>query len=184
MEVSMKKTMLAALASVSLIATGLAVAPIPAEAQARGGGGHGGFHGGGVRGGGFRGGVVAHPGGFRGGAGFYRGGGYRGYYGGYRGYGYPGYIGGVGLGFALGAALAYPWYYDYPAYGYYGYGGYAPVTTVEPQTYPGDPWAYDYGTSSAYPSAAPPQAQSSQAPQACGSWSWDPSQSKYNWVPC
>ncbi len=85
------------------------------------------------------------------------------------------------MGFALGAGLAYQGYYGYPGYAYYPdygyYGGYAqPV----PQGYAGDPWAYDYGTSL----ATPPDAGALPPPQACGSWSWDQAQSKYNWIPC
>jgi hypothetical protein len=99
----MRKILTAAVAALTL-AGGMAATTAPVQAQTRGHGG--GFHGGG---------------GFRGGG--FRGGGFRG--GGFRGRGF-----GAGLaGFALGAALADPYYYGYdygPGYGYgydYGYGG-------------------------------------------------------------
>ena len=105
----MRKILTAAVAALTL-AGGMAATTVPAEAQ-----GHGGFHGGG---GGFHGGGGFRGGGFRGGG--FRGGGFRG-----RGFGV-----GAGLaGFALGAALADPYYYGpgyYDGYGYgygYGYGG-------------------------------------------------------------
>ncbi|HKT54259.1 MAG TPA: hypothetical protein VJP88_07390 [Caulobacteraceae bacterium] len=72
--------------------------------------------------GGFSGGHAGsfHSGGFRGGD--FRGGGYRGGGYGYRGgYGHGGYGWGWGagaIGFGLGAALAAPYYYDYPGYYY------------------------------------------------------------------
>lgn len=161
------KTMLAALASASLLATSLAAVAGPAEAQARVGA---------------RGAVVSQPH-FRGGGGGFRGG-YSpgwGYRGGYRGYS-GGAWAGATLGFALGANLAYPWYYGPPVgyYGYPDYGYYGGYVAPAPEGYAGDPWAYDYGTSVASPStpgAQPPA-------QACGSWSWDQAQSKYNWIPC
>lgn len=102
-----------------------------------------------------------HGGGFHGGG--YRGGG-GGWHGGYYGGGYP-FVGGVGLGLALGAVAA-PWsYYDgyYPGYAYGpGYGpGYA------------SDYAYD----------APPQ-QAAAPPAACGNWSWNPTQNRYDWISC
>ncbi len=106
---TMKKTVLTALAGVALLAT-------PLAANAQHSGGHvGGYHAGG--------------GGYHGGYGGYRGGFYRGGHGGYYGYGW-----GLGaLGFALGAAWADPWYYGPAYYGYYGYyGPPAPVVYEEP----------------------------------------------------
>jgi hypothetical protein len=102
----MRKILTAATAALTL-AGALVATTAPVQAQTRGHGGS--FHGAAVRGGGFR------------------GGGYRGGYG-YRGGGYRGYGIGAGLaGFALGAALASPYYgYGYGPYydygpGYYGY---------------------------------------------------------------
>jgi hypothetical protein len=173
------KKILAALATMSLLTVGLAAAPETAAAQSRGGfhGGAGVHSGGGFRGGGF---TSAGRSGFRGGGFAVNRGGFRGgYYNGWRGG--SRYYGGVGLGFALGAALAYPWYNDYPAYwGPYGYYGGGYVTAVPAAPLYDDPWAYDYGSSSAYP--AQPQAQAQ--PQACGAWSWNPGQNRYDWVPC
>jgi hypothetical protein len=129
MEVIMKK-ILTAVASLSLLASPLAVQAAPQH----GGGSAGAFHGqaAGHAPAAFGGHGVARGGGgaFRGGG--FRGGGFRG--GGFRGRGYyPGYgyaLGGLGLGLVAGAALAdsygYPGYYapydygyddDYPAYG-------------------------------------------------------------------
>jgi hypothetical protein len=162
------KKIVAALASVSLLAAPMALGPTPAMAQhSHGGSGGRGFSG------------FSHGGSFRGG---FRGGnhggfGYRGGYG-YRGYG-PFYAGVFGL--ALGAAIADSWYYDYPAY----YGYYGPYGGPYPDDYygaPPPPDAYDDG-------GPPPQYQSppqgaDQPGQACGSWSWNAAQSKYDWVPC
>jgi hypothetical protein len=137
----MMKKILIALAGVAVLAAPLAAQARPAVVH-----GGGGFHGGGVHGGGVHGG------------GFYRGG----------FYGYPGYYyGAAGLGFALGASLADPWYYGPAYYGYYGYyGPPAPVIYADP--------AYGY---------APPPV-SGPAPQAaCGQWSWDQANAKYNWIP-
>jgi hypothetical protein len=164
-EVQMK-TIIAALASASLLAAPMALGPTPAVAQhSHGGfggghggfGGHGGWHGGGFHGGGF------HGGGFRGG---FHDHGFRG----------DGFFGGAFLGLALGAAIADSWYYDYPDYyGYYG------------------PYPVDYDGVAPYGDGPdgppPPQSQSSpqgqaQPGQACGSWSWNAAQSKYNWIGC
>src|SRR5580704_16929671 len=98
----MRKILTAATAALTL-AGALAATTAPVQAQTRGHGG--GFHGGSFHGGGF------HGGGFHGG--------------GYRGYGYG--VGAGLAGFALGAAIASPYYgYGYgPYYGYnngYGYG--------------------------------------------------------------
>ncbi len=105
-----------------------------------------------MRGGGF-------GGGYRGaGYGGYRGGGY----GGYGGYGYG--WGAAALGFGLGAALAYPGYYDgYDAYGYDAY-GYGPDV------------GYDV------PAYAPAPAVAN-GPAACGQWVWDQGAARYSWVP-
>ena len=96
----MRKILTVAAAALTM-AGGLAATTTPAMAQGR----HGGFHGGG---GGWHGG-----GGWRGGGGHWHGGGW-------------GWGVGAGLaGFALGSALASPYYgygYDYGP-GYYGYGG-------------------------------------------------------------
>ena len=71
----------------------------------------------------------------------------------------------------LGASLADPWYYGYPAY--YGYPGY----------YDYDDGYYDGYAAPGYAYPPPPQGQA--APNtACGSWSWDPARAKYNWIPC
>lgn len=66
---------------------------------------------------------TAHAGGWG-----YHGGGGWGYHGGwgygYRGWGYPAFGFGVASGFALGAAVSSPWYYNgyyYPYGGYYNY---------------------------------------------------------------
>jgi hypothetical protein len=113
--------------------------------------------------------AAPHGGGFHGGYGGFRGG-----YGGFRGgyYGWGGY--GWGYGFGLGAALWDPWFYDYPPY-YYAY-------------YPAPYYYGDYGYAPpprppAQTGAAPAQ---SQAPSgaACGNWSWNSAQSKYDWIPC
>lgn len=151
------KTLLTALASASLLVAPLAAGPAYASPQTHGGGGHASFRGAGAPGGGFRGGYRGA--GFRGGG--FRGGGFRG--GGWYG-GYPYFWGGALLGFGLGAAFFDPWWYGYPAYaGYYG----------------------PYGYADAYPDGPPPAPQAqAQTPQACGSWVWDASQSKYNWVAC
>jgi hypothetical protein len=173
------KKIVAALASVSLLAAPLALGPTQAVAQhSHGGmGGHS-FAG---RGAGF------HPGGFRGGfnrGGFNRGGFYRGGYRGGYNRGYAPFYAGL-FGFTLGAAIADSWYYDSP--GYYGYYG----------AY-GDPYADDYYGAPPPPpgdydddGAPPPPSQYQSAPQgaapqgqACGSWSWNAAQSKYDWVPC
>lgn len=176
------KIALAALASASLIAAGMAASPV--SAQSRGGGWHGGggsYHGGGGGGGGgaYHGGAGGYQGGghYAGGGGGYRGGGYygggyarggdyghsyRGYYGGRYAYGFPYFVGGAALGFALSSAYLSPWYDDYPpAYSYYSYriDPGPPVYDVPP----------DYG-------AAPPAA--------CGSWTWDTGRQTYFWVPC
>jgi hypothetical protein len=131
------KRILTALASVALVS-----APLAAHAQHNGG---------------FRGGAFHTGGGFHGGYG-YRGG----HYGGW-GYGW----GAAGLGFALGAALADPWYYGPGYYGYYGW--YGPPAPVVYYDQPG----YVYAP-------APPQAAQQSG---CGQWSWDQSQSRYNWIP-
>ncbi|HEX3408131.1 MAG TPA: hypothetical protein VHS81_12910 [Caulobacteraceae bacterium] len=98
----MRKILTAAAAALTL-AGGMAATTVPAQAQTRG------FHGGGFHGGGFRG------GGWRGGGGHWRGGG-----------GGWGWGVGAGLaGFALGSALASPYYYGPGYYGYdYGPGYY------------------------------------------------------------
>lgn len=165
------KTLFAALASVSLLTAPLALSPVPAMAQhSHGSGGfsHGGFSHGGFSHGGFGRGGFGHSGGYG-----WRGGGY-----GWRGgYGYGWGFGGLAAGLFLGAAIADS--YDYPAY--YGYWG--PY---------GVPYPYDYDDGPPPPYAdgdegPPPPGQYSSAPpqgQACGSWSWDAGQSKYNWVPC
>jgi hypothetical protein len=97
-------------------------------------------------------------------------GGFHGYYGGWRG----GWGWGVPVGVALGAALWDPWYYEYPGYAY----GYYP-----------DPYYYGYAYGPPPPpqgGASPPAAAQAapQTGQACGSWSWNAPQSKYDWVPC
>lgn len=186
------KKMLPLLASAAVLAGALAM-PGQAGAQSH----HGGF-------GGARGGVHATSV-YRGG---YRGWGYRG------GWGhYPYFWSGVGLGLAFGYPWYDPWYYGaaypYPYYGYYGYYGDYDVSDAPPPSGYQDPWSYDYGSGSGPPPASAPQyedapprqsapyqsapAQSAppaaapgqaQPPQACGSWSWDPARSKYNWIPC
>ncbi len=175
------KTLFAALASVSLLTAPMALGPTPALAQhSHGGGGsgfsggsHAGFSSGGYHGGGFHDGGYGH-GGF--GHGGYGHGGY-----GRGGYGYG--FAGAAFGLFLGAAIADSWYYGYPDYyDYYGPYGVA------------GPYPYDYGYDDAPPPGAyggPPPAQYQTPPsgqaqqgQACGSWSWNPAQSKYNWVPC
>ncbi len=163
------KTILAALASVALIA-----APITASAQ-HGGGGGGGWHGGGGGwrggGGGWHGGGGWRGGGFRGG-GFRGGGYYRG--GGFYGGGYPYFLGGL----AFGLAFSDPWIYDYPAY--YGWG---PAWGPDYYDYDDD---YDGPPPGAHGPGAAPSAPQGQAPTrpACGSWVWDASRGKYNWVGC
>ena len=138
----------------ALAGASLRALPWAAAAQQHGGGGHGG----GFHGGGFHGGGF-HGGGFHGGGfhgGSFHGGGRGGYY---YGGGYP-FVGGLGLGLALGAVAA-PWpYYDgyYPGYAYAPYDPY---------------YAYD---------APPPPAAG--PPAACGNWSWDASQNRYDWIPC
>ncbi len=159
------KTILAALASVALLAAPLASIPTPAAAH---GGGGSGFHGGG---GGFRGGGGFHGGGdFHGGGGFRGGGFHGGYRGGYGG-GYGGYyLGAGGLGFALGLDYGdlgfYGDPYDYDDYAAYGIGG-------------PDPYGYDGADA-----PPPPGAYQAGPPQACGSWSWDTARSTYDWIPC
>ena len=76
--------------------------------------------------------------------------------GGWRGYGYPAYGGGLGLGFYLGTAPSYNYYYGAPAYpappayppngayaapsypppASYGTPGYPPANSYPPQSYP------------------------------------------------
>jgi hypothetical protein len=205
------RTVLAAAASVALLAAPLAITPSQAQAQSRGGGGYhggggGGFHGGGgnggVRQGGFgsqgasspsfnrsSGAVRSGGGAYRGGASYARGryaGGYRSYAGrrGYYGYGgYPYFYGGLGLGLALGATYAYndPWFYGYDGY----YGGYgAPDVISERQTYVSEPPPADYGPDGAY--ALQNQRPQANAPTgtACGAWKWDESETTYHWIPC
>ncbi|HEX4199587.1 MAG TPA: hypothetical protein VHZ26_19280 [Caulobacteraceae bacterium] len=162
------KTLFAALASVSLLTAPLALSPVPAMAQHSHGGGfsHGGFGRGGFGHGGFGRGGFGH-------GGFGRGGGWRG------GYGWG--FGGLAAGLFLGAAIADS--YDYPAY--YGYWG--PYGAPYPYDYydgPPPPYADDgdEGPPPGQYSGPPPQGQAQG--QACGSWSWDASQSKYDWVPC
>jgi hypothetical protein len=134
----------------------MALAPAPAMAQH---GGHGGVH------------AAGFSGGFRGGG--FRGGGFRGF----RGNGF--FFGDAFLGFALGAAIADSWYWDYPDY--YGYLG---PYGVEPYDDYGPPPPYAYGPDG----PPPPQGQAPQGqapqPQACGSWTWDAAQSRYNWAAC
>jgi hypothetical protein len=206
------RTVLAAAASVALLAAPLAITPSQAQAQSRGGGGYhggggGGFHGGGgnggMRQGGFSGRGASSPsfnrssdavrsggGAYRGGASSYaRGryaGGYRSYAGrrGYYGYGgYPYFYGGLGLGLALGATYAYN---DPWFYGYDGYyGGYgAPDVISERQTYVSEPPPADYGPDGAY--ALQNQRPQANAPTgtACGAWKWDESETTYHWIPC
>jgi hypothetical protein len=90
----------------------------------------------------------------------------------------------LGLGFGLGAALAYDSYYPgYWGYGYPAYWGY-PAGYAYDAGYT-DPWAYDYGTSYAAPvygapapsAAAPPAASSSG--QNCGKWVWHADENQY-----
>ena len=97
-----------------------------------------------------------------GGGGGFRSGGFHGGYGGRSGWrgGYGGYWGAGALGLGLGALYADSWAYGDE--GDYGYG---------PDIYDADPGAY------------PAQAQAQQQP-ACGSWVWDATQGKYNWIPC
>jgi hypothetical protein len=156
MEGSMK-TILAALAGLSLLAT----AP-PATAQRGvyvGAAYHGGYYGGFYRG------YVGHY------YGPYYGGRYywpyyRARYYGWPGYGWPYY--GVGLGFAPGWGFGYPRYYGAPYYGYYPY---YPYYSYYPYAgYPPGPYGY----------YAPPNAHAT----ACGSWSWRPATSSYIWIPC
>lgn len=110
----MRKILTAAAAALTL-AGSLAATTTTVQAQTRHGGG---FRGGGFRGGGFRG------GGFRGGG--FRGGGFRGGWRGDHDFDGGGWGWGVGAGlagFALGSALASPYWYgpgDY--YDYYGDG--------------------------------------------------------------
>jgi hypothetical protein len=204
------RTVLAAAASVALLAAPLAITPSQAQAQSRGGGYHGGggggFHGGGGNGGMRQGGfssrgasspsfnrssdaVRSGGGAYRGGASYARGryaGGYRSYAGrrGYYGYGgYPYFYGGLGLGLALGATYAYndPWFYGYDGY----YGGYgAPDVISERQTYVSEPPPADYGPDGAY--ALQNQRPQANAPTgtACGAWKWDESETTYHWIPC
>jgi hypothetical protein len=168
------KIVLAALASASLVAAGLAASP--ALAQSRGGGHHGGggaWHGGGGGGsawhggGGYHGGghYTARGGGYRGGAYYggrgYYGHGYGGYYGGRYAYGFPYFAGGAALGFALGSSYLSPWYYDYPPAYSYSY-----RVDPGPPLYEATP---DYGA---------------EPPVACGSWTWDTGRQTYFWTPC
>jgi hypothetical protein len=173
-EVQMKK-IVAALASASLLAAPLALGPTPAMAQhSHGGmGGHSfagrgaGFHSSGFRGG-FR-------GGYRGG--FNRGGYYRGGY--YRGYPFAG----AAIGLFLGAAIADSWYDDYP--GYYGYyGPYGSPYADDYYAVPPPPDAYDDDGAPPPPQYQSPPQGAAGPGQACGSWSWNAAQSKYDWVPC
>ncbi len=112
------KTMLTALASVSLLVAPMAASPSAAMAQSHGGGAHGGggFHAG-ARAGGFRGDE------FRG-SGFRNGGFRDGEFRGGRHFhdDFPFFFGGALFGFGLGAAFYDPWWYGYPVY--YGYGPY------------------------------------------------------------
>lgn len=161
----------------------LLVASAPAAWAQRGGGGHGGGgghsgggggRGGGSWGGGHSGGGGGHwNGGSHGGGSHWGGGGhYRGGYGygyGYRGYyGYP--LAYAGLGFAIGASLAYPWaYFDGPYYApsYYSY-------YSDPRPYYAQPGV-----------AAPVQGTSAAPPSsACGHWVWDPASRTYSWATC
>jgi hypothetical protein len=208
------RTVLAAAASVALLAAPLALTPSLADAQSRGGGG--GYHGGGGGGGGFRSGggngggwsgrgasspsinssggsAVRSSGGgsYRGGASYARGryaGGYRGYSGhrGYYGYGgYPYFYGGLGLGIALGATYAYNDPWFYGYDGYYGGGYGAPYVISDRQTYVTEaPPPADYGPDGAY--ALQNQRPQANAPTgtACGAWKWDESETTYHWIPC
>lgn len=159
----------------------LICAPVAAEAQGHGGGGHGGGGGGGHSGGGGRGGASVSGGGYRGGGGgayrggggyrgggAYRGGGYRGGYG-WGGYGWNGY----GWG---GGYLGYydPWAWGYPGYDAYDYPGYDDAPPV--QAYPDSGY---YGRGTVAP-AAPPQ--SAPGGQPCGNWQWSQQDNQYHWV--
>jgi hypothetical protein len=139
------KKILTALAGVALVTAPLALTPVAAQAQHRGGGFHGGY------------------GGFRGGYG------YRGGWGGYRGYGYGYGWGAAGLGFALGAALSDPWYYGPDYYGYYGaYGPPAPVVYAAP------PPAYGYAPPPQAAPAQPSACGQWSWDQAASRYNWIP----------
>jgi hypothetical protein len=148
------KSILAALASASLLAAPLTLSATAASAR-----GFGGFHGGGsgFHGGSFRG-AGARDGGFAG-RGF-RDHGFRD-----RGFRGDGLLADELLFdddlFAF--ALADPWYFDDVGY----YDGYVD----------GPPEAASFGPSRYQDQ---PPAQASQ--KACGSWVWDAGQDKYNWV--
>ena len=81
------------------------------------------------------------------------------------------------FGFGLDAAFFDPWYDGYPTYdGPYGVSGFDPD----------GPYGYGYGAG-APPSSSQYQPQwqaQAEPPKACGSWSWDATQSKYNWLLC
>jgi len=184
------KTFVAALAGASLL--GLAV---PAAAQHHGGGGgsRGGpsseaAHSGWSRSDSARGGGWSHGGAgwSRGSGGWSRGStarpGWGGRFAGGHGYyprhyyrGYPYAFAGFGLGLAFGLA-ADPWYYGGPYYGgpYYG----------------GSYYSYDGPPPPAYyedippPAVGAPPPEAAQPPAACGSWSWDAANQKYDWIPC
>jgi hypothetical protein len=170
------KPVLAALASITLVA-----APAAASAQHNHGGGHfsggtgSGWHSGG--GGNWRGGGSWAGGGWRGGsggwAGGWRGGGFRGHDRGCWGC----FGGGLAFGLALGSAWD-PWYWDAPYYGYPAY------TVIERgDAYPDDGYYYDRYNRE-YDAAPPPSSYAAPAAPACGSWQWDAGRQQYNWLPC
>lgn len=110
--------------------------------------------------------TVAHHGG-RGWGGHGWGGGHWGS--GWHGYGYPAYGGGIGLGFYLGTAPAYNYYYGAPAYpavpayppaGTYAQPAYPPPTTYSTPGYP-PPDSY---SAPAYPPANSDQPAPYQQP--------------------
>ena len=186
------KVTLAALASACLFAAPIAVGALPAWAQSHGGG----FHGGG----GFRGGAGFHGGGFA--AGGLRGGGLG--RGGFGGRGFGGHFGDgsrrdgfrrdgfrrdrfgdEGLfDFGFGGYFD-PWLYGDPGfYGFldydYGYGAPYPDETSYPPPAGRTDWS---GPPPSWQYQSPPQDQAAPS-TGCGSWVWDPDQSRYRWTIC
>lgn len=161
------KTIVAALAGASLLATAL-----PAAAESAHHGGFGRSSAAGAPGFGGRTGFGSGRFGFRGGGRFCC-------------FGGPFF----GLGLAVGLAAYDPWWFDSPYYGYYGYGYYGPYPPygAYPPPPPGGYYPPPNGAGpppGAPPMAGPQNAPGASAPAACGSWSWDAGKQAYNWVPC